>query len=176
MKSNVMERMQLQWEIETFLSHEAGLVEERRFDEWYALTADDIHYTIPAREIRYQRDLDKQFLPVTKGAHMDDNKMSLGFRVAKLMSPKSWSENPPTYSRLLLSNVRVSDGPNADEFNVIANFIYTRTRLFDVYPPVAGRREDVLRRHDNPLGFQIARRTIYLDHINLPGSGITTFI
>ena len=44
-----LERMLLKDEIESFLYMEAELLDERRFDDWLDLIADDIHYFMPQR-------------------------------------------------------------------------------------------------------------------------------
>src|SRR5262249_61258243 len=44
-----LERLLLQREIEEFLSMEAELLDERRYNEWIQLVADDIHYHVPIR-------------------------------------------------------------------------------------------------------------------------------
>jgi ethylbenzene dioxygenase beta subunit len=36
-------------EVEQFLYREARLLDERRYDEWMALLADDLHYWVPTR-------------------------------------------------------------------------------------------------------------------------------
>lgn len=168
--------MRLQYEVERFLSEEAGLLEERRFSEWFDLTTDDITYTMPVRVTRMQRDHAMQFLPIERAGHFNDNKHTLGVRVKKLLDPKSWSENPVSLPRVYITNVRVRETEVEDEFLAISNMLFTRTRLDQTYPPIAARREDLLRRASNAYGFSLARRTIYIDHATLPGTGINTIL
>jgi 3-phenylpropionate/cinnamic acid dioxygenase small subunit len=42
-------RLLLRQEIEEFLYHEAELLDERRYEDWLALIADDIRYWMPMR-------------------------------------------------------------------------------------------------------------------------------
>ncbi|WP_336975087.1 aromatic-ring-hydroxylating dioxygenase subunit beta [Sphingobium aromaticiconvertens] len=170
------DRLRIQWEVEQFLYEEAALLAERRFEDWYALIAEDIHYAVPAREVRILKDIDKQFLPLSKGAHFDDNYKSLGMRVKKLYDHRTWVENPPMYQRTAVTNVRVRETDVAGEYEAYSNIAFTRSRLEKVYPPLIGYRHDLVRRSDGPLGFRLARRTVYLDHAVLPGSGISTFL
>ena len=44
-----LERLLLQREIEEFVAMEAELLDERRYNEWIELMADDIHYYLPIR-------------------------------------------------------------------------------------------------------------------------------
>ena len=44
-----MTRLLLKQEIEDFLYREAELLDERRYEEWLALLADDIRYWMPMR-------------------------------------------------------------------------------------------------------------------------------
>ena len=44
-----LERLLLQREIEEFVAMEAELLDERRYNEWIQLMADDIHYYLPIR-------------------------------------------------------------------------------------------------------------------------------
>jgi benzene/toluene dioxygenase beta subunit len=50
---------ELQQEIEQFLYHEARVLDERRYEEWYALLTDDIHYYMPTRYNRLKREAGK---------------------------------------------------------------------------------------------------------------------
>lgn len=48
---------QLQHEIEQFLYAEAALLDDHNLDEWFTLMAPDIHYFMPVRSNRQQREL-----------------------------------------------------------------------------------------------------------------------
>ena len=49
-----MNAHELKGEIETFLFHEAELLDERRFTEWLDLLTDDLVYFMPIqRNVRY---------------------------------------------------------------------------------------------------------------------------
>ena len=52
-------------EIEEFLSREAHLLDEHRFDEWLELFTDDVEYLIPLREY-VQGDVDPPGHPIAK--------------------------------------------------------------------------------------------------------------
>ena len=51
---------ELQQEIEQFLYRESRILDDRRYEEWYALLADDLHYFMPTRYNRLKREADKE--------------------------------------------------------------------------------------------------------------------
>src|ERR1700742_322300 len=95
-------------------------------------------------------------------AHFDEDKYSLGRRVARFLTEHAWTEDPPSRLRHHLTNVRAF--ATEDEDHLIAE---SATLLFrsrgDVHPGyiVSAGREDLLRRTAG--GWRLARRTIMLD-------------
>ena len=45
----ILERLLLEREVEQFLYMEAELLDDRRYNDWIELIADDIHYHMPIR-------------------------------------------------------------------------------------------------------------------------------
>jgi 3-phenylpropionate/cinnamic acid dioxygenase small subunit len=149
-------------EIEQFLYFEAELLDDRRFSDWLSLCADDIHYWMPLRRNRLTRDRDRENSVVGEQAHFDENKRALGWRVAQLNTNMHWSEAPPSRTRHLVSNVRVTPGEAPDTYAVRSNFLCYRNRLEEDVDIWAGERQDVVRRVGDRQ-WQLARRTILLD-------------
>ena len=166
----------LQHEIEQFLYAEAELLDERRFDEWITLMADDIRYRMPVRENRSFRDVHLETAGEGGAAHFDDDKASLTLRVRKLGLEISWSEVPASRSRHLVTNVRIRPGDAPDEYTVRSSFHFYRSRHERQVDHLVGGREDLLRRARNDYGFEVAGRTIHLDQSVVLTSGITTFL
>jgi 3-phenylpropionate/cinnamic acid dioxygenase small subunit len=54
-------RALLKQEIEDFLYREADLLDERRYDEWLALLAEDVRYWMPMRRNVKVDDLEREF-------------------------------------------------------------------------------------------------------------------
>ena len=167
---------ELQHEIEQFLYAEAELLDERRFEEWIELVADDVHYFMPARDNRLPRDTHLEVRPPSAGGHFDDDKQSLSMRVRKLGMEQSWSEYPASRTRHLITNVRVRPSAAPGEYEVRSSFHFYRSRHERQVEHLVGGREDLLRRVEGGYGFQIARRTIYLDQSLVHTAGITTFL
>src|ERR1044071_6935175 len=96
-----------QFEVERFYYDEAALLDAHRYEEWLTLFTEDARYFMPIRRTRMQRELDKEFTQPGEMAFFDDNKAQLAGRVNKLATGKSWSEDPPSRTRHMITNVRV---------------------------------------------------------------------
>lgn len=167
---------ELQQEIEGFLYAEAELLDERRFEEWLKLLADDIHYFMPVRTNRLPKDQHLETRPVQEGGHFDDDKATLRIRVRKLGIEQSWSEYPASRTRHMVTNVRVRQTERDGEYEVRSYFHFYRSRHERQVDHLIGGREDLLRRTNNAYGFEIARRTIHLDQALILTAGITNFL
>jgi len=165
------ERVLLQYEVEQFLYAEAALPDARRYRDWLTLVTDDIHYWMPIRRTVTLSDLDLEFTKPGAVAYFDDDRQLLEMRVKKLESSSAWSENPPSRSRHMVSNVRITD-VTGEEITAEASFHLYRTRLNSEVDSWVGRRVDVLRRHDG--SFRLARRHIFLDQTVILSTNMST--
>ena len=165
------ERVLLQHEVEQFLYTEAALLDARRWRDWLGLLADDIHYWMPIRRTVTVSDLDLEFTKPGAMAYFDDDRQLLEMRVKKLESASAWSENPPSRSRHMVSNVRITD-VTGDEITAEACFHLYRTRLNSEVDSWVGRRTDVLRRAGD--SFRLARRHIFLDQTVILAANMST--
>jgi len=77
-----------------FVYHEARLIDEKRFDEWYDLYAEDGRYWMPL--MRGQ----------PEGAEhtslFDEDKLLLKIRIERLRNPKSYSQAQPSWCQHIL--------------------------------------------------------------------------
>lgn len=167
----------LQYQVEQFLYLESLLLDERRFEEWLDLFAEDAHYFMPTRSVRYERDIEKELSGPNDVAHFDETKEHLAQRVTRIRSGMAWAEDPPSRTRHLITNVMVEETEHPDEYLVKSNFLTFRGRLdvdTDWFP---GSRVDVLRREANAEhGWLIASRTIVLDHAVVLSKNISIFL
>jgi biphenyl 2,3-dioxygenase beta subunit len=161
-----------QFEVEKFYFEEAALLDAHRYEDWLALFTDDTYYFMPLRRTRMQRELDKEFTEPGEMAFFDDTKDQLSSRVAKLLTGRSWSEDPPSRTRHLVTNVRIV-GDDGAELSVESNFHLYRTRLKSEETSWIGSRRDVLRRTGD--SFQIAKRTILLEQTVLLSRNLSNF-
>ena len=170
--ATVMSRIMLQFEIEQFYYAEAALLDDRRFDEWLALFADEAHYWMPIRRTMTSNELDREFTAPGAMAFFDDDRMMLAARVKKLATGYSWSEDPPSRTRHLVTNVRIVRD-EAGELAVNTNFHLYRTRLNSEEDNWIGSRKDVLRR--TPDGLKIVTRHIFLEQTVLLSRNLSSF-
>jgi 3-phenylpropionate/cinnamic acid dioxygenase small subunit len=157
---SVPERVMLQHEVEQFLYCEAALLDDRRFEDWLDLIADDMHYWMPIRRTVMLADLDREFTKIGEMSYFDDDRNDLRMRVEKLRTGDSWSEDPPSRTRHLVSNIRITD-VTGDDVTVELGFHLHRSRLNGKIDDWTGKRVDRLRRVGD--GFKIFQRHIYLD-------------
>lgn len=161
-----------QFEVERFYYEEAALLDAHRYEDWLALFSEDTYYFMPIRRTRMRRELDKEFTQPGEMAFFDDNKAQLASRVAKLATGRSWSEDPPSRTRHLITNIRVVQD-NGQELDVESNFHLYRTRLKSEEDSWIGSRKDTLRRVEE--SFQVARRTILLEQTVLLSRNLSNF-
>ena len=102
-----------------FVVREARLLDEKRFDEWYELFADDGHYWVPA--VHGQKD------PHLENSLAYEDRFLLKLRIERLKSPLAFSQQPPSRCHHLLQAPEIENSKK-DEFLIRTNFIYTETR------------------------------------------------
>ena len=170
--SQHLEAMYRQYEVEQFYYEEAALLDDRRFTEWLALLAADIHYWMPIRRTVMADDLENEFTKPGAMAYFDDDKALLEARVKKLATGFSWSEDPPSRTRHNVTNIRVV-ACEGDEITVESNFHLYRTRLESDEDEWIGRRRDVLRKVDGEL--KIAKRHLFLEQTVLQSRNMSNF-
>jgi len=168
---SLAERALLQFEVEQFLYAEAALLDARRYRDWLALIADDIHYWMPIRRTVTTSDIAREFTKPGDMAFFDDDREMLEMRVKKLGAGSAWSEDPPSRSRHFVSNVRILE-VTGDEITLEACFHLYRTRLNTEVDSWIGRRVDVLRRQAS--GFLIAKRHLFLDQTLIRSTNMST--
>lgn len=168
------------FEVEQFYYEEAELLDDGRYADWLELLADDLDYWMPTRTNRLRRQQALSVAARGEAAYYDETKESLAWRVRRFDTGLAWSEDPPSRTRHLVTNVVVhrvdpSEHPGftADDLEVRSAFLVYRNRLEHEENVFAGRRTDVLRRTDGRL--LVARRTILLDQSILHAKNISTF-
>jgi 3-phenylpropionate/cinnamic acid dioxygenase small subunit len=165
-------------EVTEFLHFEADLLDERRFDEWLDLLAEDLTYTMPLRlNVAYaEHDARSVTRSGDETCWFDEGKSTLAKRVGQLKTGLHWAEEPFSRVSHLVSNIRILDArPNAgeaDEVDVGCRFLVYRNRLETESDFFVGRRTDTLRRSTGS-GWQIASRLLLLDQNVLLAKNLT---
>ena len=172
-------------EVEQFLYREARLLDERRFHEWLDLFTDDVRYWMAGRSSRYprsskaitvldpERRQESELAIEDEMAILDETKVTLVGRIARLDTGMAWAEDPPSRTRHIISNIEVEPGDTASELKVYSNFIVYRTRAESEQDYYVGARQDVLRRVDG--AWKIARRKLVLDQNVLLPKNVSVF-
>src|SRR5581483_9721751 len=155
----------LQLEIADFLSHEAELVDDRRFDEWLALFSDDLQYRMPIARNVLSRQAGREYLTAPLDVSwFDEGKATLATRVAQLKTGVHWAEEPVSRTVHLVTNVRVvaavPSAESAQEVQARCKFLVYRNRNEGEQDTLIGKRQDVLRRSGE--SWLIRRRTVYV--------------
>jgi 3-phenylpropionate/cinnamic acid dioxygenase small subunit len=171
-------RLLLKQEIEEFLYYEADLLDERRYEDWLALVAEDVRYWMPMRRNVKVDDIEREF--TREGLDIswfDEGKETLTRRVRQIQTGIHWAEEPVSRISHMVSNVRLLEAsPSwADpvEVTVRCRFLIYRNRVETETDILVGKREDLLRRADGQ--WQIARRKIVLDQNVLLTKNLTFF-
>jgi len=166
---------ELQQEIEQFMYAEGMMLDNREFNDWYDLLADDIHYYLPIRYTTNRREANKEISKFDEAALFDEDKASMGLRVRRLGTGVAWAEEPASRTRHIVSNVSIKNTDIDGEYEVECCFIVYRNRLEKQTDIFVGARRDLIRRSDNTLGWVIAKRHMMLDQAMLLANNVSIF-
>ena len=137
-----------------FVYDEARLIDEKRFDEWYELFADDGYYWMPLT--RDQPD------GVNYTSLFYEDRFLLRVRIERLKSPRSFSQQPASYCQHILQRPAVEESDPAQRHWVLRTpFIYVESQL-DAQLMLAG----VTRLHLVQLDGRLRIRLKKVDLIN----------
>jgi 3-phenylpropionate/cinnamic acid dioxygenase small subunit len=179
-QSDQLAGLLLKQEVEEFLYHEAELLDERRYEDWLELIAEDIRYWMPMRRNVKVGAEEREF---TRADHdinwFDEGRETLERRVRQIMTGIHWAEEPVSRITHIVSNVQLLEAipsvADAAEVAVKCRFLVYRNRVETETDILVGKREDRLRRVASGAGWQIARRKIILDQNVLMTKNLTFF-
>jgi 3-phenylpropionate/cinnamic acid dioxygenase small subunit len=108
-------------ELARFVKREARLIDEKRFDEWYELFAEDGHYWVPAAPAQAD--------PLLHNSLAYEDKLLLKLRVERLKSDRAFSLRPASRSLHVLQEPEVEKRDESRaEYLTRTPFLYTETR------------------------------------------------
>lgn len=109
-------------ELFEFIAHEARLLDQRRWDEWLSLFAEDGRYWVPlAGAAQADRD--------THNSLADEDRLLLALRIERLKNPRAHSEHPPTRCQHVLQQPSIlGQDARAGTCELHTPFIYVETR------------------------------------------------
>jgi 3-phenylpropionate/cinnamic acid dioxygenase small subunit len=178
MSDDRLDRLLLTQDVADFLYREAELLDERRYEEWLGLLADDIRYWMPMRRnVKFGEEAREFTRETTDINWFDEGKETLTRRVKQIMTGIHWAEEPVSRLSHLVTNVQLIEATpsvaEAREVTVKCRFLVYRNRVETETDILVGKREDRLRR-DGP-DWRIARRKIVLDQNVLLSKNLTFF-
>jgi 3-phenylpropionate/cinnamic acid dioxygenase small subunit len=104
-----------------FVIHEARLLDAKRYDEWNALFTDDAYYWLPL--VPDQED------GINHTSHLYEDKLLRELRIARLKSPRAFSQQPPSRCHHLLQVPTVEQfEPEANRYVLRTEFHYTESQ------------------------------------------------
>ena len=104
-------------EVAAFIYQEARLLDEKRFDEWYELFAEDAYYWVPL--VPGQTD------PLLHNSLAYEDKLLLKLRIERLKLPTAYAQKPASRCHHLMQAPEVEKAFGG--FLVRTPFIYTET-------------------------------------------------
>lgn len=116
-----LEALLLQHRVETFLSHEADLLDRWQLDDWFALFAEGSRYLVPPLDV-----VGEEADPDTSLFYIVDDHARLHERVVRLNKDRAHSEWPRSKTVHQVSNVLVE--PVDGEIRVKAGFAVHRSK------------------------------------------------
>jgi len=165
-------------EIEAFLYLEADLLDERRYEDWLTLIAEDVRYWMPMRRNVKVGEQEREFTRAGQDINwFDEGKETLTRRVKQILTGMHWAEEPVSRISHMVSNIRLLEvNPSVAEpaeVSVKCRFLIYRNRVETETDILVGKREDLLRRGDGQ--WKIAKRKIVLDQNVLLTKNLTFF-
>lgn len=164
------------FELQNFYYDEATLLDEGRYVDWLNNFDDDLEYWAPTRTNRLRRQQALSIADRDGLAFYDETKESLAWRIRRFDSGMAWSEDPPSRTRHLITNLVAHHATDAEgnEFLEAHTYFYVwRTRLEREQDTFVGIRTDLVRQTED--GFKVFDRRILLDINVLNSKNISTF-
>jgi 3-phenylpropionate/cinnamic acid dioxygenase small subunit len=177
-RSDEIASVLLKQEMEAFLYHEAELLDERRYEAWLELLADDVRYWMPMRRNVKFGELEREFTRAGLDINwFDEGKDTLTRRVQQILTGVHWAEEPLSRICHMISNIQLLDVKPSmsepSEVTVKCRFLIYRNRVETETDILVGKREDVLRRVNEQ--WKIGQRKVILDQNVLQAKNLTFF-
>ena len=168
----------LKEEIQDFLYEEAEALDERNFEDWLDMLADDIRYWMPMRRNVKANELEREFTREGQDINwFDEGKETLERRVMQIRTGVHWAEEPLSRICHFVTNVQLLNAtPSASdptEVSVKCRFLIYRNRVQTETDFLIGKREDTLRKVNG--AWKVAERKIILDQNVLLAKNLTFF-
>ena len=154
-----------------FLIEEAAILDAAEWATWLGLLTDDVRYVMPVRVTTVH---DTGYDSRADMAHFDEDRYAIEKRVQRLLTAHAWTEDPPSRTRHLVTNIRTFGGDRG-AVRVESTVLLFRSRGDDREAEyVCALRSDVLR----PVadGYQLAERRITVEEAVLRTQNLAIFL
>ena len=155
-----------------FLVLEAALLDARQWRRWLGLLTSDVRYVMPVQVTTAAGVAPRDSNAM---AHFDDDLHSLTKRVERLTTEHAWTEDPPSRTRHVVTNILTYGTDSADTLRVDSSVLLFRSRGDTRLPEVVcAGRVDHLR--ENGEGYRLAERVIDVDEAVLRTQNLAIFL
>jgi phthalate 3,4-dioxygenase beta subunit len=155
-----------------FLVEEAAILDAGDWARWLALLAPDIRYVMPVRVTTVR---DAGYDERVDMAHFDEDHYALTKRVQRLLTDHAWTEDPPSRTRHLVTNVRTFAGATTATIRVESSLLLFRSRGDDREAEyVCAVRRDELRGTGDEV--VLVRRDITVEESVLRTQNLAVFL
>ena len=155
-----------------FLAEEAAMLDAQCWDEWLGVLHPEIRYVMP---VRVTTSIGTGYDALDDMAHFDEDLYSLRKRVERLQTEHAWTEDPPSRTRHVVTNVRTFADGEGDDIRVESSLVLLRSRG-DTRPleVVSATRHDTLTQ--TPEGWRLRARRIMVDESVLRTQNLAIFL
>lgn len=158
-----------------FLVDEAYLLDAQHYEDWLDTLTDDVRYVMPVRGTTARgAGCDTSAFPNPGMAHFDEDKYSLNQRVARMRTEHAWAEDPPSWPRHFVTNVRTFESDDAQLVVESAELLFRNRGDVNESALLSCGRQDLLRWCDDR--WKLARRTISADESVLRMQNLAVFL
>jgi N,N-dimethyl phenylurea N-demethylase beta subunit len=155
---------------QNFLAREAKLLDERRFDDWFAMLDDAIVYHVPIRVAT----LDYAAEHADGAYRIRDDKILIETRIKRLKSGQAWAEVPPSRTLRVVGSLLV-ERKSDDLIAVESALLLYRQRGHDAHGEVIPvRRQDELRVGKD--GAKLLKRDAFITEVVLTTPNLGVFL
>lgn len=153
-----------------FLVEEAAMLDAQCWEQWLGLLHSEIRYVMP---VRVTTSIGTGYDALDDMAHFDEDLYSLRKRVERLRTEHAWTEDPPSRTRHLVTNVRTF--PDGDDIRVESSLVLLRSRGDDrPLEIVSATRHDTLTQTSE--GWRLLARRIMVDESVLRTQNLAIFL
>lgn len=177
--------------IQQFYFREARFLDERQYQQWFALLSDKIEYSVPARHVpqldsalRETEALLNRQQEFSSNSHAHpletplraENHLHLMIRSMRSFKMNAWSENPPARTRRNVNNIEVIEAKE-NTFIVYSNTLLYYSRHEHDNHLYSYQRKDVLELKSETKGndFCLLKREVLLDSAVITGPSVGLF-